>query len=263
MFIRDIALKALRKAGLAHGENVPADRFGMAVETVADALRFYSDCDTITCFSEHRRVNLGNETTIGNPVMRRGVRMHKIAAEDMLPDLSSYTPADGSYVIGRDFWHCDDTDLFYTIRNDGEGYSFDTCEQPEFATTTVDIYLKDISKIIAVYRGCDALHGVSLSKFFGLGGSVYVANVDGLGRLKVMVHEPGEYEIVYTRALVFNEHTQIDLPASQEELIVNHTAYKLARSSEKKAALKMELDEALEIAQGSSLDTTIPTRSEW
>ena len=263
MFLKDLALCALRRAGLAHGENVPAERFALAVDFVGSALRTYSECDTITCFSEHRSVTLGNETTIGMPSLRRGVRLHCIAAENELPDLRNYDPNDGSFVIGRDFWHCDDTDFFYTIREDGESYFFDVCLQDEFATTKADIFVKDISKIISMFGEGGELKPVALSKFFGFAGAVYTANVDGHARFKLYVKEPGEHEIVYIRSMVFNENTQIDLPATQEEMIILHAAHALARSSEKKASLKADLDAAVNAATDSSLSYIIPTRSDW
>lgn len=259
MFLREIALKALRRAGIARGENVPADRFGLAVESVVGALRYYSDNDTISCFAAHRTVHLDKETTVGAPTLKRGCRLHCVSE---LPSLASYQPNDGSWVIGRDFWYVDN-EGFYTIAQEGTSYVFTSCEQSAFATTTVDIYCKDIAKVVALFGSEGKLNETKLSSFFGYGSGVFVSTVDGNGRLKIYVKEPGDYEMVYTRSMVFNENTQVDLPATQEELIVAHVAYGLCRSSEKKSELKRELDTAISNALDSAMDEAIPTRSEW
>jgi len=260
MFLRELALEALKQAGLAHGENVPQDKFLDSVHKVISALKYYSECDTITCFSAYRRVHLEKETLLGMPALARGIRLHFIGKADNLPSLDSYSPDDGDIVIGRDFW-ADDDGIVYGIHKVGNVYRFYEGSIDEISTTSVDVLIKDLGAIVSIFKDGEPLVDTSLRNFFQFHSGVYVANIDGAGRFKVYVKDPGDYDVVYSRSFVFNENSQVDLPEAQKNLVVAHSARLMAKTTERLAKLDGVVSECLKDSLSNAADDVIPTRS--
>lgn len=260
MFLRELALDALKQAGLAHGENVPQDKFLESVKQVISALKYYSECDTITCFSAYRKIHLEKETLLGLPALARGIRLHFIGKVDNLPSLSDYNPNEGDIIVGRDFLAVDDGTVF-GIEKEGEVYVWKVVSIDSISTTSVDVLIKDLGAIVSIFKDGEPLVDTSLSNFFQFADGVYVANIDGAGRFKVYVKEPGDYDVVYSRSFVFNENTQVDLPETQKNLVVAHAARLMAKTTERLAKLDGVVNECLKDTLSNAADDVIPTRA--